>query len=115
MSRKRPSIVHLKQDAYREIYGKSSKIENDVLYEIGRRDGEVEEPSEEETKAITAKADELMKEWEAQEYSWHREREYPNFNEQLDKIYHDGVAKWKSEMIDPIKTKWPKDNSGPVE
>ena len=27
--------------------------------------------------------------------------------------YDDGLTKWKSEMVDPVKTKWPKDNSGP--
>ena len=26
----------------------------------------------------------------------------------------DGLTKWKSEMVDPVKAKWPKDNSGPV-
>ena len=41
--------------------------------------------------------------------------EYPSTGDQLDKIYHDGLTKWKSEMVNPVKTKWPKDNSGPVE
>jgi hypothetical protein len=35
--------------------------------------------------------------------------------EQLNKIYDDGLTKWKTEMVDPVKVKWPKDNSGPVE
>ena len=50
----------------------------------------------------------------AQEYARKRKAEYPDWGTQLNKIYDDGVTKWKSEMVDPIKAKWPKDNSGPV-
>ena len=44
-------------------------------------------------------------------YTEKREREYPSIKDQLDKIYHDGIDKWKSEMIKPIKDKYPKDGS----
>jgi len=53
-------------------------------------------------------------EYDAQEYARNRQAEYPDWSVQLNKIYDDGVTKWKSEMVDPIKSKWPKDNSGPV-
>ena len=33
---------------------------------------------------------------------------YPPIGEQLDYIYHNGVDKWKTDMIDPIKAKYPK-------
>lgn len=33
--------------------------------------------------------------------------EYPKIGEQLDYIYHHGVEKWKSDIIDPIKNKYP--------
>ena len=49
------------------------------------------------------------------EYIKNRKTDYPDFGTQLNKIYDDGIAKWKSEMVDPVKAKWPKDNSGPVE
>ena len=49
------------------------------------------------------------------DYIKNRKTDYPDFGTQLNKIYDDGVTKWKSEMIDPVKAKWPKDNSGPVE
>ena len=68
----------------------------------------------EQMTAITAKATELETEWNAKEYDRKRQTEYPNWRTQLEKIYDDGVTKWKSEMVDPVKTKWPKDNSGPV-
>ena len=51
--------------------------------------------------------------WTAQEYARNRKLEYPDWGTQLNKIYDDGVTKWKSEMVDPVKAKWPKDNSGP--
>ena len=38
-----------------------------------------------------------------------RAREYPSWKKQLEKIYDDGVDAWKSEMIDPIKNKYPKE------
>ena len=47
-------------------------------------------------------------------YIRNRRSEYPDWGAQLDKIYDDGLTKWKSEMVDPVKAKWPKDNSGPV-
>ena len=49
------------------------------------------------------------------DYIKNRKMEYPDWGDQLNKIYDDGIDKWKSEMVDPVKTKWPKDNSGPVE
>ena len=55
----------------------------------------------------------LDAEFDAQEYARRRKDAYPNWGDQLNKIYDDGVDKWKTEMVDPIKTKWPKDNSGP--
>ena len=51
---------------------------------------------------------------DSQEYLRKRKAEYPDWGTQLNKIYDDGLTKWKSEMVDPIKAKWPKDNSGPV-
>jgi len=42
------------------------------------------------------------------EYQYKRNAEYPSVIDQLDKIYHDGVDKWKEEMIKPIKDKYPK-------
>ena len=51
--------------------------------------------------------------WDAKEYARNRQFEYPDWGVQLNKIYEDGIAKWKSEIVDPIKAKWPKYNSGP--
>jgi hypothetical protein len=73
---------------------------------------EVENPPSQS--AIDTKLAELISDWDAQEYARNRQAEYPDWGTQLNKIYDDGLTKWKSEMVDPIKAKWPKDNSGPV-
>jgi|21_taG_2_1085346.scaffolds.fasta_scaffold234150_1 hypothetical protein len=51
--------------------------------------------------------------YDAQEYARNRAAEYPDTGDQFNKIYDDGLDKWKTEMVDPVKAKWPKDNSGP--
>jgi len=55
----------------------------------------------------------LQAEFDALAYSRARQAEYPDWGTQLNKIYDDGLTKWKSETVDPVKAKWPKDNSGP--
>lgn len=41
-------------------------------------------------------------------YKYKRALEYPPLAEQLDYIYHNGVEAWKTNMIQPIKDKYPK-------
>ena len=62
-------------------------------------------PSEADVKAKFA---ELVAEYEAQVYARNRDAEYPAIKDQLDYIYHNGVDKWKTDMIDPVKDKYPK-------
>ena len=63
------------------------------------------QPSEAE---IDAKLVELRAEYDAQEYARNRAPEYPAIGDQLDYIFHNGVAKWKTDMIAPVKAKYPK-------
>ena len=37
-----------------------------------------------------------------------RKKAYPTWQDQLDDIYHNGVAGWKADTITPIKEKYPK-------
>ena len=46
-------------------------------------------------------------EYAALEYSRNRAAEYPSIEDQLDDIYHNGVAGWKT-TIKAIKDKYPK-------
>jgi hypothetical protein len=50
----------------------------------------------------------IEKEWEKTEYQRKREKEYPRISEQLDYIYHNGIDAWKSDVINPVKNKYPK-------
>ena len=54
------------------------------------------------------KYDKLQTEYDAQDYARKRKLEYPNIGDQLDYIYHNGLTKWKADMITPVKEKYPK-------
>ena len=41
-------------------------------------------------------------------YKTQRQMEYPDWSTQLDYIYHNGLDKWKTDIVDPVKTKYPK-------
>ena len=83
----------------------TTKADGTVEYHDGQTP-----PSDE---AIQTKITELVAEYDVQKYARNRQADYPDWGAQLNKIYDDGVDKWKTEMVDPVKTKWPKDNSGP--
>ena len=42
------------------------------------------------------------------DYKLKREEEYPDWGTQLDYIYHNGIDKWKTDIVDPVKNKYPK-------
>ena len=36
------------------------------------------------------------------------DREYPSIENQLDYIFHNGIEKWKTDIVQPVKDKYPK-------
>ena len=50
----------------------------------------------------------LDAEYAAVKYKEQRKEEYPDWGTQLDYIYHNGIDKWKTDIVDPVKTKYPK-------
>jgi hypothetical protein len=60
---------------------------------------------------VLDKQAELQADYDAKQYQRDRAEEYPSIGDQLDYIYHNGIDAWKTDMIDPIKNKYPKDNS----
>jgi len=50
----------------------------------------------------------LQSEYDSKSYQRKREIEYPDWKTQLDYIYHHGVDKWKTDIVDPVKNKYPK-------
>ena len=87
------------------VGGELSCVGDDFTYHEGQT-----QPSKAEIYTELAR---MQAEYDAQEYARNRKADYPDWGDQLNKIYDDGVTKWKSEMVDPVKAKWPKDNSGP--
>ena len=62
-------------------------------------------PTEEE---VNAGLQALKDKWTAEEYKRKRQLEYPDWGTQLDYIYHNGIDKWKTDIVDPVKKKYPK-------
>ena len=91
-------------------FGSGYVLEGDTYAELDWQNTDITKPTEAE---VDAKIAEMQSELDAQEYARNRQAEYPDWGTQLNKIYDDGLTKWKSEMVDPVKAKWPKDNSGP--
>jgi len=51
----------------------------------------------------------LVDAWiDPEQYKYQRQEEYPAITDQLDYIYHNGIDAWKTDMIDPVKVKYPK-------
>jgi len=44
----------------------------------------------------------------AVKYQDDRRAAYPAIGTQLDYIYHNGIDKWKTDVVDPVKKKYPK-------
>ena len=68
-----------------------------------------------EEKEVDAKLAELVAAWDAEEYKLKRtgadgttDTIYPDWGTQLDYIYHHGIDKWKTDIVDPVKAKYPK-------
>ena len=57
---------------------------------------------------IDAARAEIDAELAATKYQRDRKDEYPSWQDQLDYIYHNGIDKWKTDIIDPVKQKYPK-------
>ena len=71
---------------------------------------EVQLTSEEK---IVKDAEEKQAELDRQEYLKvkyieDRAREFPSYGDQLDYIFHHGIEKWKTDIVQPVKEKYPK-------
>jgi len=64
-------------------------------------EGDDPQPTDAELEAAWVEVQKLQ-------YKEQRAAEYPSLADQLDYIYHNGVEAWKTDIIDPIKTRYPK-------
>ena len=91
-------------EAIRKAYPTVVTIDDDsnaVLDEIGTS------VSVEQSKIDEARVT-LDAEYAAVKYKDDRKAEYPDWGTQLDYIYHNGIEKWKTDIVDPVKNKYPK-------
>ena len=79
--------------------------------EIVQWDSTDPQPTEQE---IEVKLAELKYQEEVNVYQEKRKLEYPDWGDQLDKIYHSGIDAWKAD-IKAIKDKYPKQTMNPNE
>jgi hypothetical protein len=84
-----------KHEAISKLYSNVTVIRGDVAYD-----------KDEQEVAYDNNAVEALMATEA--YKDLRAKEYPSIADQLDYIYHNGIDAWKKDMIDPVKTKYPK-------
>ena len=80
--------------------GITSQAGGTIVYHDGQTP-----PSEAE---VDAELIRLQAEYDAQAYARKRQAEYPDMGTQFNKIYDDGIDAWKTDMVDPIKAKYPK-------
>ena len=73
-----------------------------------------EKPTE---KSLTDALAKQQSDFDAQAYARNRVAEYPSQGDQNDMIYKDNKnsTTTHADAVEAVKTKWPKDNSGPVE
>ena len=55
-----------------------------------------------------SKVDAARVELDKENYKFERRQAYPDWGTQLDYIYHNGIEKWKTDIVDPVKKKYPK-------
>ena len=84
-----------KQEAIYKLYPNVVTIRGDVAYDANQQEVTYDEAA-------------VQAEVNANAYKVQRAAEYPPLSEQLDYIYHNGVEAWKTNMIQPVKNKYPK-------
>lgn len=84
-----------KHEAIYKLYPNVVTIRGDVAYDVNAQE-------------VTYDATVVQAEVNANAYKVQRAAEYPPLSEQLDYIYHNGVEAWKTNMIQPVKDKYPK-------
>ena len=78
-----------------------------IADDIGVFDKDNQNVTIEQSKIDTART-ELDAEYAKVKYKEDRAREYPDWQTQFDYIYHNGIDKWKTDIVDAVKNKYPK-------
>ena len=98
--------MSLDHEAIYKAYAGTVVSIDSALGSLGAFDKDGKSVTLDQSKIDAARAT-LNAEYAALEYSRNRAAEYPPIEDQLDDIYHNGVAGWKA-TIKAIKDKYPK-------
>ena len=94
------TLVALKHLGFTDADFELAEVNSEVVIRVWNSDQP--QPTVAEIEAADA-------EWHLQnDHKLSRAAEYPSLAEQLDYIYHNGVEAWKTDIIDPIKARYPK-------
>ena len=96
--------MSLDHEAIYKAYSGTVVMIDDDLGAFDRKDNQI---SLDQSKIDAARA-ELDAEYAKVKYQDDRRAEYPDWGTQLDYIYHNGIDKWKTDIVDPVKKKYPK-------
>ena len=90
-----------------------SDSQNKVYANLVIHNSDYDKPTE---KSLTDALAKQQSDFDAQEYARNRQLEYPSTGDQMDMIYKDNKnsTTTHADAVEVVKTKWPKDNSGPV-
>ena len=92
-------------EAIRKAYPSITTMDDSFLtYGL---DGDGNKVTIEQSKVDEARVT-LDAEYALVKYKDDRKLEYPDWGTQLDYIYHNGIEKWKTDIVDPVKAKYPK-------
>ena len=87
-------------DAIRKAYPSAVSIDDDLENGVLDNNGNPISINQSLVDAARVELDKLS-------YQYNRKNEYPNYGVQLDYIYHNGIDKWKTDIVDPVKAKYP--------
>ncbi len=96
--------MSLDHEAIYKAYSGTVVMIDDSLGAFDKDDNQV---SLDQSKIDAARV-ELDAEYAKVKYQDDRKAEYPDWTVQLDYIYHNGIDKWKTDIVDPVKKKYPK-------
>jgi|TARA_R100000458_G_scaffold37935_1_gene35413 hypothetical protein len=85
-------------EAIRKAYANVSTIGDLGIFDVDGNEVTIEQ----------SKVDAARVELNKLNYKYERQAAYPNWGDQLDYIYHNGIDKWKTDIVDPVKAKYPK-------
>ena len=96
--------MNLFQEAVNNLSGGGWRFQifgTDLYENITWLEGATAQPTKEEVEAEVKRLQGFV-------YQTERKEAYPDWGTQLDYIYHNGIDKWKTDIVDPVKKKYPK-------